>query len=90
MRTGNFNCRQTGILIVADHMGTAAIVIAPNQSLTGSNNKCENNDVSSFKASLAEISLEKDSKNNIVVGSKGRAKDLGVDNKIKGLTRVKD
>ena len=71
-------------------MGTAAIVIAPIQSLTGSNNKCENNDVSSFKASVAEISLEKDSKNNIVVGSKGRAKDLGVDNKIKGLTRVKD
>jgi len=71
-------------------MGTAAIVIAPDKSLTGSNNRCENNDVSSFRASLAEISLGKDSKNNTVVGISGRAKDLGIDNQIKGLTRVRD
>jgi hypothetical protein len=69
-------------------MGTAAILIAPIKSLTGSNNKCENNDVSAFKASDAEVSLLKDSKNNIVVGSSGKAKDLGIDNQIKGLTRV--
>jgi hypothetical protein len=46
--------------------------------------------VSAFKASVAEVSLEKNSKNNIVVGSSGRVKDLGIDNKITGLTRVKD
>jgi hypothetical protein len=44
--------------------------------------------VSAFKASVAEVSLFKDSKNNIVVGSGGKAKDLGIDNQIKGLTRV--
>jgi hypothetical protein len=71
-------------------MGTAAILIAPLQSLTGSNNKCEDNDVSAFKASVAEVSLLKDSKNNIVVGSSGRVKDLGIDNQITGLTRVTD
>ncbi len=69
-------------------MGTTAIVIAPSKSLTGSNNKCEDNDVNAFRASDAEVSLLKDSKNNIVVGSSGKAKDLGIDNQIKGLTRV--
>jgi hypothetical protein len=69
-------------------MGTEAIVIAPLKSLTGSNNGCENNDVSSFKASIAEVSLLKGSKNNIVAGSGGKVKDLGIDNQIKGLTRV--
>jgi hypothetical protein len=69
-------------------MGTEAIVIAPSKSLTGSNNKCEDNDMSAFKASVAEVSLLQDSKNNIVVGSSGRAKDLGMDNQIKGLTRI--
>jgi hypothetical protein len=69
-------------------MGTEAIVIAPLKSLTGSNNRCEDNDVSAFKASVAEVSLLKDSKNNIVVGSSGKAKDLGIDNQIKGLTRI--
>ena len=69
-------------------MGNAAIIIAPFKSLTGSNNKCEDNDVSAFKASVAEVSLLKDSKNNIVVGSGGKAKDLGIDNQIKGLTRI--
>jgi hypothetical protein len=69
-------------------IGGAAIVIAPSRSLTGSNNKCENNDLSAFKAEKAEIIFEKDSKNNFVVGSSGKAKDLGVDNQIKGLTRI--
>jgi hypothetical protein len=69
-------------------IGIAAIVIAPLKSLTGSNNRCEDNDVSAFKASVAEVSLLKDSKNNIVVGNSGKAKDLGIDNQIKGLTRV--
>jgi hypothetical protein len=69
-------------------VGTEAIVIAPIKSLTGSSNRCENNDVSSFKASVAEVSLLKDSKNNTVAGSGGKAKDLGIDNQIKGLTRV--
>jgi hypothetical protein len=69
-------------------IGKAAIGIAPNKSLTGSNNKCEDNDVSAFKASVAEVNLLKDSKNNLVVGSGGKAKDLGVDNQIKGLTRI--
>jgi len=68
--------------------GTEAIVIAPIKSLTGSNNRCEDNDVSAFKASVAEVSLLKGSKNNIVVGSGGKVKDLGIDNQIKGLTRV--
>jgi hypothetical protein len=68
--------------------GSEAIVIAPIKSLTGSNNRCEDNDVSAFKASVAEVSLLKDSKNNIVVGSGGRAKDLGIENQIKGLTRL--
>jgi hypothetical protein len=73
--------------------GATAILIGPSQALTaltGSNNKCEDNDVSAFKASVAEVSLEKNSKNNIVIGSSGRAKDLGIDNKIAGLTRVTD
>ncbi len=73
--------------------GATAIAIGPSQvltALTGSNNKCEDNDVSAFKASIAEVSLEKNSKNNIVVGSSGRVKDLGIDNKITGLTRVAD
>jgi len=69
-------------------IGSAAIVIAPSKSLTGSNNKCEDNDVSAFKASVAEVSLLTDSKNNTVMGSGGKAKDLGIDNQIKGLTRV--
>ncbi len=69
-------------------IGKAAIGVTPNKSLTGSNNKCEDNDVSAFKASVAEISLLKDSKNNIVVGNSGKAKDLGIDNQIKGLTRI--
>ena len=69
-------------------IGIAAIVIAPLKSLTGSNNRCEDNDLSAFKASVAEVSLLKDSKNNIVVGSGGKAKDLGIDNQIKGLTRI--
>jgi hypothetical protein len=68
--------------------GTAAILIAPLKSLTGSNNKCEDNDLSTFKASVAEVCLLKDSKNNAVVGSSGRVKDLGIDNQIKGLTRI--
>jgi hypothetical protein len=69
-------------------MGTAAILIAPVKSLTGSNNRCEDNDVSAFRPSVAEVSLLKDSKNNTVVGSSGKAKDLGIDNQIKGMTRV--
>ena len=71
-------------------VGIAAILIAPVRALTGSNNGCEDNDVSSFKASVAEVSLLKDSKNNTVVGSGGKAKDLGIDNQIKGLTRVSE
>jgi hypothetical protein len=51
-------------------IGGAAIVIAPSRSLTGSNNKCENNDLSAFKAEKAEIIFEKDSKNNFVVGTR--------------------
>jgi hypothetical protein len=69
-------------------MGTAAIWIAPVKALTGSNNRCEDNDVSAFRPSVAEVSLLKDSKNNTVVGSSGKVKDLGIDNQIKGLTRV--
>jgi len=69
-------------------LGTEAIVISPFKSLTASNNKCEDNDMSAFKASVAEVSLLKDSKNNTVMGSGGKAKDLGIDNQIKGLTRV--
>jgi hypothetical protein len=64
-------------------VGTAAIVISPHKSLTnltGSNNRCENNDIGSFKASVADISLEQDSKGNVVIGSSGKAKDLGTDN----------
>jgi hypothetical protein len=33
-----------------------------------------------YKASVAEVRLEKDSKNNFVVGSSGWVKDLGIDN----------
>ncbi len=69
-------------------MGASAIFIGPSQSLTGSNNKCEGNDLNAFKASVTEVIFDKDSKNNIVVGSSGKAKDLGIDNQIKGLTRV--
>jgi hypothetical protein len=65
-------------------------LIAPSKALTGSKNKCEDNDVSGFKATVAEVSLDKDSKNNIVVGSSGKVKDLGIDNQITGLTRVTD
>jgi hypothetical protein len=73
--------------------GAVAILIGPSMAfpaLTGSNNKCEGNDASAFKASIAEVSLEKDSKNNIVIGSVGRVKDLGIGNQITGLTRVTD
>ena len=63
-------------------------MIRPAQSLTGNDNKCEDNDVNGFKASIAEVSLGKESRNNIVVGSSGKAKDLGIDNQIKGLTRI--
>jgi len=69
-------------------VGGEAILIAPSKELTASDNKCEDNDVNAFKASVAEVSLGKDSKNNIVVGSSGKAKDLGMDNQIKGLTRI--
>jgi hypothetical protein len=69
-------------------VGGAAIAIVPSRALTGSNNRCEDNDLSAFKASVAEVILEKDSKNNIVVGSSGKVKDLGIDNQITGLTRV--
>lgn len=69
-------------------IGASAIFISPLRSLKGSNNKCEGNDLSAFKASVTEVILDKDSKNNIVVGSSGRVKDLGMDNQIMGLTRV--
>jgi len=68
--------------------GTSAIFIGPVRSLKGSNNKCEENDLSAFKASVTEVILDKDSKNNIVRGSAGKVKDLGTDNQIMGLTRV--
>ena len=88
IRINSAQCRISSNKI--EGMGTAAILIEPFQSLTASNNKCEGNDVSAFKASVAEVSLGKDSKNNIVVGSSGRIKDLGIDNQITGLTRVTD
>jgi len=69
-------------------MGASAILIGPSQSLIGSNNKCEGNDLNAFKASVTEVILDKDSKNNIVRGSSGKVKDLGIDNQIMGLTRV--
>lgn len=71
-----------------ESMGASAIFISPLRSLKGSNNKCEGNDLNAFKALVAEVILDKDSKNNIVVGSSGRVKDLGIDNQITGLTRV--
>ena len=71
-------------------MGNGGILIIPKSALTGSNNKCVGNDLSLFKASVAEVILDKDSKNNIVEGSSGRVKDLGIDNQITGLTRVTD
>jgi len=55
-------------------MGGEAILIGPDKSLTGNNNKCEDNDLSAFKAEKAEVIFEKDSKNNLVVGSNGRQK----------------
>ena len=69
-------------------MGASAILIGPSQSLKGSNNKCEGNDLNAFKASVAEVILDKDSKNNVVRGNSGKVKDLGIDNQIMGLSRV--
>jgi len=69
-------------------MGASAILIGPSQSLKGSNNNCEGNDLNAFKASVIEVILDKDSKNNVVRGSSGKVKDLGIDNQIMGLTRV--
>jgi hypothetical protein len=69
-------------------MGASAIFIGPVRSLKGSNNRCEGNDLSAFRASEAEVVLAKDSKNNVLVGSGGKAKDLGMDNQITGLARI--
>lgn len=69
-------------------MGVSAIFISPLRSLKGSNNNCEGNDLNAFKASVIEVILDKDSQNNIVRGSSGKVKDLGIDNQIVGLTRV--
>jgi hypothetical protein len=69
-------------------MGASAISISPLRSLKGSHNRCEGNDLSAFNASEAEVILGKDSKNNVVMGSSGKGKDLGMDNQITGLTRV--
>ena len=69
-------------------VGASAIYISPNKSLIGSNNKFGGNDLSAFKAGEAEVIFAKDSRNNLVEGSSGKAKDLGTDNQIKGLTRV--
>jgi hypothetical protein len=69
-------------------MGVSAIFISPVRSLKGSNNNCEGNDLNAFKASVIEVILDKDSQNNIVRGSSGKVKDLGIDNQIMGLTRV--
>ncbi|MDI6755079.1 MAG: right-handed parallel beta-helix repeat-containing protein [Thermodesulfobacteriota bacterium] len=69
-------------------MGASAIYISPSKSLIGSSNRCIENDLSAFKAEKAEVIFEKESKNNSVEGSGGKAKDLGIDNQIKGLTRI--
>ena len=69
-------------------VGASAIFISPLRSLKGSNNNCEGNDLNAFKASVTEVIHDKDSKNNIVRGSSGKVKDLGMDNQIMGLTRV--
>lgn len=69
-------------------VGASGIYISPNKSLIGSNNKCVGNDLSAFKAREAEVIFAKDSRNNLVEGSSGKVKDLGMDNQITGLTRV--
>ncbi len=71
-------------------MGTTAIYISPIRSLTASNNKVKGNNVTTFKASVTHVYLGKNSKDNIVAGSSGTAKDLGIDNQIDGLIQIAD
>jgi hypothetical protein len=69
-------------------MGASAIYISPSKSLIGSSNRCRENDLSAFKAEKADVIFDKESKNNSVEGGAGKAKDLGMDNQIKGLKRI--
>jgi hypothetical protein len=54
----------------------------------GSKNFLIGNDFSQFKASLCDVALVKDSKNNVVCGSSGTIVDQGLGNQVIGLKSV--
>jgi hypothetical protein len=69
-------------------VGNRAMQIIPMRGQPGSKNVLVKNDFSQFKASVCDVTFEKDSKNNLVSGSSGTVVDQGSGNQIEGLKSV--
>jgi hypothetical protein len=66
-------------------IGGHGLIVRPLGPLKGTNNLLVNNDFTAFKASVADVSLDKGANNNVVFGTSGTIKDLGSGNQITGL-----
>jgi hypothetical protein len=69
-------------------VGRHAMSIRPFGPLKASKNVFVGNDLRQFKASLCDVALEKDSKDNVVCGSSGTVVDQGSGNQIEGLKSI--